>query len=169
MLKTELHKIQVASMPSKGIDVYSYISPEVQDVKINFSVPGTAESHQSGGSVENRVQVRHLEIESKAIPGEFNFSGKFAWNVQRGNSPDFLAGGYNFINSLSGNIEHGTMLSTVSGPSVFVEDLIITYGFYDAGSGVAGLTDRDQFWVSITVNHSSWMTELVVPGTESEL
>lgn len=39
------------------------------------------------------------------------------------------------------------MTKTENTLSIVKEDLIITYGFYDAGSGIAGLPSQDQCWV----------------------
>ena len=151
-------------MPSKGLDVYSYISDEIEDIHINFTVPEDDAEHNSG---ESNPRVFQLEIESSNIKGLFSHTGRFSWAVSRNGTE--LANGWNDINTLTGNLEGGTMLSSIAGPSIFADDLVITYGFYDAGSGVAGLTNRDQFWISVTKNRSSWMGDLAPEGSvESE-
>jgi hypothetical protein len=49
--------------------------------------------------------------------------------------------------------------------SVITNEAIVSYGFYDAGTGVAGLPNCDQLWVTVTPNHSGWMGQLAPPGS----
>lgn len=126
-------------MPSKGISVYSYIS--VADVAIEFTVPNQRVVNTSA----DNFSCRDLEVDSKNIPGETVFTGKFQWRVLRDGVE--LASEYNNINSLSGRMEGGTMTKTEAALSILKEDLIITYGFYDSGAGVAGLPNKEQCWV----------------------
>ncbi|MCJ1238516.1 hypothetical protein MMC14_006506 [Varicellaria rhodocarpa] len=147
-------------MPSKGLDIYSYITGDIEDVNITFTVPEDDADHNSG---ESNPRLCELEIESSNIKGLFAHTGRFSWTVSRNGI--ILANGWNDINTLTGNLEGGTMLSSITGPSTFVDNLVITYGFYDAGSGVAGLTNRDQFWISVTKNRSAWMGDLAPDGS----
>ena len=47
--------------------------------------------------------------------------------------------------------------------SVITSDVIVCYGFYNAGSGVAGLPSSDQCYVTVTPNYSGWMGEVAAP------
>jgi hypothetical protein len=127
-------------MPSKGINVYSYTS--LADVAIEFTVPKVSVVNTSA---DNFI-CKDLEVESKNIPGETAFTGQFRWSVLQNGVE--LASAYNNINSLSGRLEGGTMTKTEACVSIVKDDLIITYGFYDAGVGLAGLPSKDQCWVS---------------------
>ncbi|MCJ1473665.1 hypothetical protein MMC13_002316 [Lambiella insularis] len=143
-------------MVSKGITVHSYIS--VFGIEVEFCVPS--------GRVINNTSDNHsakdLEIEFKAIPGAQNYTGRFIWHVLR-NSME-IANRYNDINSLTGNLEGGNMKSTLEDQSIFIHDLVITFGFYDAGSGKFGLTSKDQCYVTVTANQSTWMGSLAPQG-----
>ena len=152
-------------MPSKGIDCYSYITPSLANqYEVVFTVPK--------GEVRNDVQANftkhHLEVESDNIPGEFNFVGRFEWKVlEDGNE---IGSKHNDINAFTGNLKGGTMLSTQSFTPIMTDKVIITYGFYDAGHGVAGLTNHDQCYVTVcSTQNQSWMGTVAHEGsTEAE-
>jgi len=129
-------------MPSKGISVYSYIS--VTDVVIEFTVPKDRIVNTSA----DNFSCNDLEVDSKNVPGATVFTGKFQWRVLRNGVE--IASAYNNINSLSGRMEGGTMTKTEAALSIIKDDLIISYGFYDADAdaGLVGLPDKDQCWVS---------------------
>lgn len=127
-------------MPSKGISVYSYTS--LADIAIEFTVPKGRIVNTSA----NNFSCNDLEVESKNIPGETVFTGQFKWSVLQNGIE--IASAYNNINSLSGRLEGGTMTKTEGCLSIVKDDLIITYGFYDAGVGLVGLPNKDQCWVS---------------------
>ncbi|KAF2796193.1 PLC-like phosphodiesterase [Melanomma pulvis-pyrius CBS 109.77] len=144
-------------MPSKGIKCYSYIA--VQGVEIEFSVPGQSitkrDLHQFG--------IDHLEVESKNL-GSFKFTGQFKFTVRRDGRE--LNNQWVDVNSMTGSLENGTMNNLEQTPSVFVEDLIVVYGFYDAGPGVAGLPKQHQCYVTVTHNYENWMRDVVPPNTD---
>ena len=70
------------------------------------------------------------------------------------------------VNSITGNLENGTMNNLAQTPSVFVEDCIISYGFYDAGPGAAGLPKQHQCYVTVTHNYENWMRDVIPPNTD---
>jgi len=150
-------------MPSKGLSVYSYISPKLaSQYAVEFSVPGP------DGTIVNAAKdnftVKSLEMESHNIPGIRNFVGRFQWRVLKDGAEVAMA--YNNINTLTGNLHGGDMVSTQHFSPIVEADAIITYGFYDAGHGEAGLTDRDQCYVTISPrSNGSWMGELAPPGS----
>ena len=108
-------------MPSKGVDYYSYIS--IPNTTIQFSGPKVG----STTSASNNFQKNHLEIDYKHISGVFNHTGKLEWKVISNGS--VIADQYNDINTLSGNLEGGTMTKILSTPMIVGPNSIVTYGF----------------------------------------
>lgn len=151
-------------MPSKGLSVYSYISPFLPSGQyaVEFSVPGP-DGIVLNGSNDN-FTVKSLEMESKHIHGLANFTGKFQWRVLKDGVE--VASASNMINSFTGDLEGGGMISTQHFSPFVLDDVIITYGFYDAGHGEAGLTNRDQCYVTIcSSSNQNWMGLLAPPGS----
>lgn len=148
-------------MPSKGIMVYSFVG-DVPDCTVSFSVPAQTEVVRGP---DHNFTEHHLEIESSNLPGLFHFTGRFQWSVSH--QGRVLATRYNDINALTGNIEQGDMKSIKETQSLtFPEDnIIITYGFYDAGSGKFGLPDKDHCYVTVTRLLSGWQGEVAPPGS----
>ena len=151
-------------MPSKGIEVYCYLT--LPGTTVLFSVRGTSITRTK----DDNFTSEHLEVESNEIPGQLHFTGRFSFQVFLGEKE--LTNQWNDINSLTGNLEGGTMMSSKDQISVVVEDAdaIISYGFYDAGHGEAGLTNMDQCYVTVVSfsAHSTWMSTLVPLGSEAE-
>ncbi|TVY83709.1 hypothetical protein LSUE1_G002575 [Lachnellula suecica] len=144
-------------MPSKGIHCYSYVA--VAGCQIEFSVPKQTickdQLHIFGND--------HLEIDKHNIEGAFNFSGAFSFKVtQNGNQIAFES---IEVNVVTGNLEGGNLRSMENQRSVVTNDVIVTYGFYDAGPGVAGLPKTDRVWVTVTPNFSGWMGQIAPPGS----
>ncbi|MCJ1408730.1 hypothetical protein MMC19_002805 [Ptychographa xylographoides] len=144
-------------MVSKGIVVYSYIS--VEGYEVEFGVPGDRTVNTSA----DNHSAKDLEIESSKIPGLEHFTGRFIWRVLK-NSLE-IANRYNDINSLTGNLVGGNMKTTMENQSIFIGDIIISFGFYDAGTGRVGLTSKDQCYVTVTRNQSTWMGNLAPQGS----
>ena len=118
-------------MPSKGIQCYFYIA--APGCEIEFTVPGR-------NLVKNQLRQfanDHLEVDKKYIKSPFSFGGTFAFKVSRNGQQ--VANESLDINVLSGDLEGGSMTSTENQLSVVTQDLIVNYGFYDAGPGVSGL------------------------------
>lgn len=150
-------------MPSKGIDVYSYVS--IDGFSITFSVPGTLIER----TCAENFGMAHLEVEHDKIPKDryLNFVGRFEWKVLKNGTE--VASAYSDINSLTGKLAGGTMRETAIQESHVLDEVIISYGFYDAGHGEAGLTNHDQCYVTVIPKdkHASWMTQLAPPGSEA--
>lgn len=148
-------------MPSKGIDVYSYIS--APDCTVQFSVPGTTITHDSSAN----FTTQHLEVEHDKLPSELSFVGRFSWSVFVGDTQIDTA--YNDINTLTGNLAGGDMRETVLQQSRIFEDqgVIVNYGFYQAGHGEAGLTNHNQCYVTVVplAPHVGWMGQLAPRGS----
>lgn len=145
-------------MPSKGIQVYSYIAAE--GCQIEYTVPGST-------LVRNEIRQfhnDHLEVDKEHIKGAFSFTGTFSLRVtQNGNE---IAKNSVDINVLTGVLGGGTMKSMEDQISVVTPEVIVTYGYYDSGPGVAGLPNTEQCWVCVTPNYSSWMGQVAPPGSD---
>ncbi|KAF2197509.1 PLC-like phosphodiesterase [Delitschia confertaspora ATCC 74209] len=144
-------------MPSKGIICFSYIA--VPGISIEFSVPEVSVTKH-----EERTYTRdHLEVETKNL-GAFKFTGRFSFTVRRDGRD--LANQWVDVNALTGSLENGTMKDMEQTPSIFAEDVVIVYGFYDAGPGAAGLPKQHECYVTVTQNYSDWMRDVAPPGSE---
>ena len=93
-------------MPSKGIAVYSYIS--VEGYTVEFEVPKVSVTN----TVADNFTSKDLEVESSHLDGRFNFTGRFEWKVYDPQGT-VVGSAFNNINSMTGNLDGGTMTSTV--------------------------------------------------------
>ena len=145
-------------MPSKGIQVYSYIS--IDGYEIEFSVPKQIVKHTSADNFTSK----HLEVESHNIPGIAHYTGRFEWKVIC--NGEIIASAFNDINSFTGNIEGGNMTATQSFVPIVTDEVVVTYCFYDAGHGEFGLTNRDQCYVTVcSTSNRYWMGSVAPPGS----
>ena len=145
---------------SKGIDLFIFNA--AVDCKIVCTVPG---GDNVTADPDDTWKTGSLEVDSSKVSGFGNFVGRFEWKAfQNGKE---IANGWNDINSLTGNIRGGTMTDTKFTPAISVKDLIITYGFYDAGPGEAGLPKRHQFYIAIGQDNSRWMGRVAPRGSPS--
>jgi hypothetical protein len=86
-------------MPSKGVQVYSYIC--VPDVQVEFSTPGETITK----SDQDKFSSDHLEVDKKHISG-FSFTGQFSFRVTR--NGEELAKQWVDVNAMTGNVEKVT-------------------------------------------------------------
>jgi hypothetical protein len=144
-------------MPSKGVQVYTFIS--VPGCQVEYSVPGS-------NLVRNEVDQwsnDHLEVDKEKIHGPFNFTGRFAFKVTENDAE--VTSQWCDINTMTGNLEQSTMKAMRDQKSIIRDNLIVTYGFYDADQGEAGLPNSDQCWVTVTPNHANWMGSIAPGGS----
>ena len=142
---------------SKGVQVYAYIA--ATGCQVEFCVPkNTIVRNQL-----NQWSNDHLEVDSHNINGPFNYVGRFSFRVTR--DGEELTSQWVNINTATGNLENGTMNSLAHTPSIVTDRIVITYGFYDAGSGKVGLPSSDQCYVTVTLNCSNWMGTLAPTGS----
>lgn len=146
-------------MPSKGIQLYTFIG--IEKCQVSYSVPGFAILREQQGTYND-----HLEVDKAQIPGLFSFVGRFQFNVKVNGIP--ITSEFVDINTLTGNMESGTMKSNVDQRSIFTNELVVTYGLYDAGQGQAGLPKSDQCYVTVTPNRSNWQGTLALGGSTQE-
>ncbi|OCK75155.1 phospholipase c [Lepidopterella palustris CBS 459.81] len=136
-------------MPSKGVQCYGYVA--VPGAVIEFSVPKTSITKRD----LNTWTSDHLEVDKKNLGSPFKYAGRFSFKVSRDGHE--LANQWVDVNTLTGNLEDGTMKVMETTPSIIANDVIICYGFYDAGPGVAGLPKTHECYVTVTPNYSDWM------------
>lgn len=146
-------------MPSKGVQFYSWIA--VDGYRVIYTVPGDGNSR-----THDRLHAwssDEMEVEKHNM-GLFEKTGRFQWVVQDG-SGNQVATQWNEINPLTGNLGDGTMQTLPQMESIQTDHAIITYGFYDAGNGEVGLPSKDQCWVTVTPNWSSWLGGIAPDGS----
>ncbi|KAE9988839.1 hypothetical protein EG327_003202 [Venturia inaequalis] len=146
-------------MPSKGIQLYTFIG--IGKCQISYTVPGFSIIREQPGTYND-----HLEVDKAQIQGLFNFVGRFQFNVSVNGKA--ITSQYVDINTLTGNMESGTMKSNVDQRSVVTNELVVTYGLYDAGQGQAGLPKSDQCYVTVTKNQSNWQGTMAPAGSTQE-
>jgi hypothetical protein len=145
-------------MPSKGVQVYCYIC--VPGCQVDFTVPGQTITKTDLG----RWTSDHLEVDKAHIHGAFSFTGQFSFKVTRNGQE--LTSQWVDINTMTGNLEKGTMKSMADQTSFVTNELIVTYLFYDAGHGEAGLPNAHQCLVTVSPNAANWQGEVAPPGTD---
>jgi hypothetical protein len=143
-------------MPSKGIKCYAYIG--LPGIEIEFSVPKVSITKRD----QHQFTTDHLEVESHNL-GAFKFTGRFSFKVRRDGRE--LTHQWTDVNSMTGSLEDGTLNTMDQTPSIFAEDVIIVYGFYDAGPGHAELPKQHQCYVTVTPNYENWMRDIAPPGS----
>ncbi|RAR01800.1 plc-like phosphodiesterase [Stemphylium lycopersici] len=139
-------------MPSKGIKCFAYIAAD--GVEIEFTVP----KQNIKRNEQRQFLADHLEIESSNLP-LFKFIGNFEFIVRRNGRE--LTKQWVAINSITGKLEEGTMVNMEQTPAIFTDDVVITYGFYDAGPGLAELPKQHQCYVTVTKNYENWMRDVI--------
>ena len=151
-------------MPSKGITCYSWVGTP-QNYTVRFAVPNGGSLGNDAGSEFRSWGQHHLEVDSAYMDSGL-YTGSFNWIVfdSKGN---VAATKWNNIDSFNGNLEADSqMVDLASTQSIITSDLVITYGFYNAGSGWGGLLpSSDLCWVTVTQNRRSWMNMLAPPGS----
>ena len=144
-------------MPSKGVESYAYLTNSA--FSMNFSVPKNEQSE----TAQNTMIKINQQVDSGNISGAFNYTGPYTWEAMVNNAK--VATKTNLISSLTGNLEGGDMTDMMNMPSIIgttgSKSYAISYGFYDAGPGVGGLTNQDQCYAYLTDCYESWMDGLV--------
>lgn len=147
-------------MPSKGVECYTYLA--ISGVEVEFSAP----NQNVKRSNQQEFTTDRVEVDKKNLP-TFDFDGEFSFTVRRDGRE--LARQAVQVNAVTGKLGGGTMKTMDQTPSIFAEDLIISYGFYDAGPGHAHLPKQHQCYVYVARNNENWMHELAPQdGEKSE-
>ncbi|KAH7093265.1 PLC-like phosphodiesterase [Paraphoma chrysanthemicola] len=144
-------------MPSKGVLCFNYLA--VDNVEVEYNVPNQSIKQYS----QHDHTIDHLEVDKKNL-GTFDFSGRFEFVVRRDGRE--LTRQHVDVNAMTGKLGDGTMNNMDQTPSIFAEDVIISYGFYDAGPGHAGLPKQHQCYVSVTPNYENWMRDVIPQDDE---
>lgn len=149
-------------MPSKGVQAYTYLSGP--GLEIDLSIPKQSKTikdqHVFGSTA--------FEIDAAKIKWPFHRTGRFEFKARRDGRE--LASRWFDVNPVTGDVASrstmdDTMLET---RSVVEKDVITCFGLYEAGSGVAGLPDRHQCYVSVTENWSAWQGAVAPAGSDAE-
>ncbi|KAH8887174.1 PLC-like phosphodiesterase [Thozetella sp. PMI_491] len=147
-------------MPSKGVQCYTYIT--VPGCSIELSVPNQT-------VVRNEVHTfwnEDLEVDSHNISSLFNKTGRFTFKVFRDGNQ--ITEQWIDVNALTGNASGGTMETIANSPSILHDDIIVSYGFYEAGQGYGLLPNRHQCYVTVSPNYANWMGSVAAPGSPQE-
>jgi hypothetical protein len=148
-------------MPSKGVHAFTYIS--APGCSIELSVPGQTITVNE----LNRFSNVAMEVEAFAIKSLFDKRGRFTFKVfHHGHQ---ITEQWIDVNAITGNASGGTMESIANTPSIFHgNNLIISYGLYEAGKGHHLLPNRHQCYITVTPNFAHWMRDLAPPNTPLE-
>ncbi|KAL2021395.1 hypothetical protein VTK56DRAFT_7260 [Thermocarpiscus australiensis] len=148
-------------MPSKGVHAFTYIA--VPGCSIELSVPGQTITVNE----LNRFWNGAMEVEAFNIHSFFDKRGRFTFKVfQHG---ELITEQWIDVNAITGNASGGTMESIANTPSVFHGDnLIVSYGLYEAGQGHGVLPNRHQCYITVTPNYANWMGSVAPPGSDLE-
>ena len=139
----------------KGVDFYAYLDVDgsfdsvfTQPADWGNSTISTPLS-QPGVMQSGTLQIAEDDIDFWDLTGEFD------WNVDQ--SGVTLASRYADISPSFGYLGSSNMGDMLATPSLFGTGWAISYGFYDSGTGIFGLTNQDQSYIYATRDLSSWM------------
>ncbi|KZT53892.1 PLC-like phosphodiesterase [Calocera cornea HHB12733] len=144
-------------MPSKGIDAYCYVG--LPGAHVDFTVAGKNVIRRDCG---NNFTASRLDMDWSNA--DWHGCGLYSWTVF-GTDGKALTSREVTVNTLTGRMYGTSSLAPFNTPAIIQKDYCICYGYYVAGKGVLGLTNRHQSWVTVTPRRSNWMGELVPPGS----
>ena len=149
-------------MPSKGIQCYTYIA--VPGYSITLSVPQRT-------VVKDEIREfwnDDLEVEAWNACGLFSkTTRRFAFKVCDGRKT--VTKQWVDVNPFTGKLGDGTLKTIANTHSViYGTSSIVSYGFYAAGDGEAGLPNKHQCYVTVAPNYSGWMGLVTPPGSPLE-
>ncbi len=121
-----------------------------------------------------------LNLQVDAADAWYSFYGTFSWQAvvnfpnQIPSAP--ILDGSIQVNPLTGS-SCGALVDMFSTGSFLIPatsgansaPLYVSYGFYDAGMGAAGLPSQDQFYLYIVQSRQTWMTDAAAPLTNVPL
>ncbi|KZO92409.1 PLC-like phosphodiesterase [Calocera viscosa TUFC12733] len=147
-------------MLRKGIDVYCYVS--LPGAYVNFSLPGKdiirRDSSQNFTGNQLDLEWPHADWRGR---------GCFKWTVF-GQAGNVLVSREVTVNAMTGSMYGASSIAPFDTPAVMKDDHCVCYGYYVAGKGVLGLSDRHQIWVTVTPRRDNWMGDLIPPGSAIE-
>lgn len=146
-------------MPSKGVQAYTYIA--APGCSIELSVPGqTVVKHEL-----HQFWNGDLEVDSAHIDSFFNKTGRFTFKVLHHGK--LVTEQYMKVNAITGSADEGTMVSIADTHSILHRDpdVIVSFGFYEAGHGLDLLPGRHQCYITVTPNYSNWMGRVAPIGS----
>lgn len=146
-------------MPSKGVQVFTYIA--APGCVVELSVPGlTVVKHEL-----HQFWNGDLEVDSGNIDSFFNKTGRFTFKVLHDGK--LVTEQWMAVNAITGSANEGTMVSIADTHSVRHSDpdIIVSFGFYEAGEGHDLLPGRHQCYITVTPNYSDWIGRVAPIGS----
>ncbi|HLM03378.1 MAG TPA: hypothetical protein VK400_20160 [Pyrinomonadaceae bacterium] len=144
-------------MNTKGVDFYGFLS-SASDYALRWYYPSGDASNPTTVflGAANKMYQGACQITGSNISGLYGrFEWDFLYNMQEVAESNFAS-----INPYTGNIDDVGMCNMLSTPSIVKPEYAVSYGFYDAGTGLGGLPNNDQSYVYVTENYSNWMGNL---------
>ena len=139
---------------TKGVDCYAFLEPG-QGFGCLFTLTKTI-SEDTTLPLGNQAMMQYGNLQVGIT------DNGITWQVTRNGQS--LASHYADISATTGLVlrsDMASMLTPPGTPSVTGDGWALSYGFYDAGPGVGGLTDQDQSYAYLTGDQSTWMGDLV--------
>jgi hypothetical protein len=150
-------------MPSKGVQVYTYISAPGA-VQIELEVPKRTGTVRDQG----RFETDNYEVDSAAIRWPLKTTGKFVFRVRK--DGDVVTEQHIEVDPITGDVRSSSTMddTLLETRSIRDRDLVVCYGSYEAGPGKVGLPNRHQCYVSVTRDFSDWMAMVAPRGGDEE-
>lgn len=138
---SRLHQ-DLALLSGKGIQTSTYVS---SSGIISTVVVGNRSLYHEHhlGTGEIKTSDHNLEGVARYVGGFVTKEGEKVWDAHLK------------VDAIDGAVKGTTLKSTSESTAVFNETATINYGFHDAGEG-----RRDQLYIYVTPNHSSWLGNL---------
>lgn len=148
-------------MPSKGVDLYGYKVGDQQQTVFKLEQPGADNADSYPVPSSDVMYTHHLEVDSD-LP--FHISGDFSLEVG-----SCVARSCE-ISSVTGNVSDSNMDDMLGNQQcVSCPDGIVSYGFYDAGSGYGGesyTSHHQSYAYQGDTSRADWMGNLVDGSSE---
>lgn len=146
------------SWPSKGVDYYTFLGNSSFSTTFEKPTDWGKKTSSYGVNKTLSMQSGNLQIAEDDI-GWSSHTGRYQWQLKQNNA--LMTSGYAEIAPSTGNLGDTTMGNMLNTPSQFGPGWAVSYGFYDSGSGIGGLTNQDQSYVYATPDMRHWMGDLV--------
>lgn len=147
-----------SSWPSKGIETYALAS--APGSKITLQKPtnwGKGIKNLPVGETASIVRT-NLQI-SECDIGLTEHTGRYRWTAETQSSS--IASHFAEISPATGNLGRSDLYDMLETPSRTGPGWALSYGFYDSGPGIGGLTNQDQSYIYLTDSQATWMGDLV--------
>lgn len=148
---------------SKGVDVYSYLTPgrpAGRHFGSTFTQPINAGTRTENHWLNDTGVMQRGNLQISTADLKWNEkTGRFSWTVYQG---EYSVGHrYAEINPVTGELGATDLGYLLGQRSELFDDGALSFGFYDSGPGIGGLTNQDQSYVYVTAPRATWMADLV--------